>query len=173
MVVRVIRRHRVLHSKHQLYHTVYIANITLFCRDHRNIHPIKREQRRAVTVPCLFHHAFNGIVCWYLGFYSRKTRDHLGTAAMNDIRVHLLVTGRVQGVGFRYFAYSWAERLGLTGWVRNNYDGSVESEVEGDRSAVEEYITQFKLGPGWGRVTDVKVEYKPYEGLYTRFDITR
>lgn len=92
---------------------------------------------------------------------------------MNDVRAHIIVTGRVQGVGFRYFAYHWAERLGLKGWVRNNWDGSVETEVEGDRSAVEEYIVQMKLGPRWGRVTDVKVEYKPYEGTYMDFDVTR
>jgi len=92
---------------------------------------------------------------------------------MNDVRAHIVIMGRVQGVGFRYFAISWAERLGLTGFVRNNYDGSVETEVEGDRSAVEEYITQMKLGPRWSRVTDVKVEYKPYEGIYKNFDVTR
>ena len=92
---------------------------------------------------------------------------------MNDVRAHIVIMGRVQGVGFRYFAISWAERLGLTGYVRNNYDGSVETEVEGDRSAVEEYIAQMKLGPRWSRVTDVRVEYKPYEGIYQNFDVTR
>lgn len=92
---------------------------------------------------------------------------------MSDVRAHIIVRGRVQGVGFRYFAYSWAEKLGLNGWVRNNWDESVESEVEGDRSAVEEYIAQMKAGPRWGHVSDVKVEYRPYEGSYTRFDITR
>jgi len=92
---------------------------------------------------------------------------------MNDVRAHIVIMGRVQGVGFRYFAISWAERLGLTGFVRNNYDGSVETEVEGDRSAVEEYIAQMKLGPRWSRVTDVRIEYKPYEGIYKDFDVTR
>ena len=92
---------------------------------------------------------------------------------MNDIGAHLLIKGRVQGVGFRFFALSWAEKLGLTGWIKNNYDGSVESEVEGDRSAVEEYIAQMKTGPRWSYVSDVQVEYKPYEGIYPRFDVTR
>jgi len=87
---------------------------------------------------------------------------------MNDVRAHIVIMGRVQGVGFRYFAISWAE-----GFVRNNYDGSVETEVEGDRSAVEEYIAQMKLGPRWSRVTDVRIEYKPYEGIYKDFDVTR
>lgn len=92
---------------------------------------------------------------------------------MNDVCAHLIINGNVQGVGFRYFAYNWAEKLNLKGWVRNNYDDSVESEVEGDRSAVEEYISQMKIGPRWGHVSDVQVEYKPYKGLYKRFDITR
>jgi acylphosphatase len=92
---------------------------------------------------------------------------------VNDIRGRIIVRGRVQGVGYRYFAYSWAEKLGLNGWVRNNWDGSVESEVEGDRSAVEEYIAQMRVGPRWGHVSDAVVEYKPYEGSYTRFDISR
>ncbi|MFH1862377.1 MAG: acylphosphatase [bacterium] len=92
---------------------------------------------------------------------------------MNDICAHLIIEGMVQGVGFRYFAHTWAEKLGLCGWARNNWDGSVETEVEGDRSAVEEYITQMKIGPRWGHVTDVQVEYKPFEGNYKSFDITR
>jgi acylphosphatase len=92
---------------------------------------------------------------------------------MNDVRAHLIIRGMVLGVGFRYFAYSWAERLHLNGWVKNTRDGTVETEVEGDRSAVEDYIEQMKLGPRWGHVSDVNVEYKPYEGTYQSFDITR
>ncbi|MCX6640587.1 MAG: acylphosphatase [bacterium] len=92
---------------------------------------------------------------------------------MNDVCARIRVSGRVQGVGFRYFAMNWAEKLGLCGWVRNNWDGSVESEVEGDRSAVEEYINQIKIGPRWGHVSKADVEYKTYQGDYRQFDITR
>ncbi|TKJ42138.1 acylphosphatase [candidate division LCP-89 bacterium B3_LCP] len=92
---------------------------------------------------------------------------------MNDIRAHMIVQGRVQNVGFRYFAANCAERLKLTGWVRNNYDGSVETEVEGDRSAVEQFISDIKIGPRWSNISGVKVEYKPYDGIYTNFVITR
>jgi acylphosphatase len=92
---------------------------------------------------------------------------------MNDIRAHLIIRGNVQGVGFRYFAAKWASGLGLKGWVRNNWDESVESEVEGDRSAVEEFITQMKIGPHHGHVSGVEVNYEPYEGHYTSFEITR
>ncbi len=92
---------------------------------------------------------------------------------MSDIRAHIMVQGRVQGVGFRWFALNYAEKLGLFGWVRNNFNGSVESEVEGDRSAVEEYITQMKVGPRWSHVSAIDLEYKQYEGKYTHFEVTR
>jgi acylphosphatase len=92
---------------------------------------------------------------------------------MDNIRVHLIIRGLVQGVGFRWWTVQWAERLGLNGWARNKWDGSVETEVEGDRSAVEEYLKQMKVGPRGARVADVKVEFKPYQGNYKGFDITR
>ncbi len=92
---------------------------------------------------------------------------------MNDIRARLIVQGRVQGVGFRWFALSQAQKLGLFGWVRNNFDGSVETEVEGSRSAVEEYIAIIKVGPRFSNVKAVQVDYKPFEGLYTDFNVTR
>jgi acylphosphatase len=92
---------------------------------------------------------------------------------MNDVCVHIRISGRVQGVGFRYFALEWAEKLGLVGWVRNDGDGSVESEVEGSRSLVEEYIKQLNIGPRWGHVSQAQVNYKPYEGRYKQFSIKR
>ena len=92
---------------------------------------------------------------------------------MKQVCAHLILRGIVQGVGFRYFAMRWAQQLKLTGWVRNNWDGSVETEIEGNGSAVEEYIAQMKIGPRASHVTAIEVEYKPYTGKYTRFDITR
>jgi acylphosphatase len=56
------------------------------------------------------------------------------------IRKHILFYGRVQGVGFRYHATYKARLLGLTGWVRNLYDGSVEMEVQGDPSQIDELL---------------------------------
>jgi acylphosphatase len=91
---------------------------------------------------------------------------------MTSIRAHLVVRGLVQGVGFRYWAAKSAQALGLTGWVRNTGD-SVESEVEGDRSAVEEFITQLKIGPRGAEVSEVSIEYKKYEGNDKDFNITR
>ena len=73
----------------------------------------------------------------------------------DEIRVHARITGLVQGVGYRYFAYTTARRLNLTGWVRNLADGSVEIEAQGARDAVTRFLSQLKHGPRWAQVTDV------------------
>lgn len=56
------------------------------------------------------------------------------------IRKHIYFFGRVQGVGFRYYSVYKARQLGLTGWVRNLYDGSVEMEVQGEERLIDELI---------------------------------
>ena len=58
----------------------------------------------------------------------------------NKIRKHIVFYGRVQGVGFRYYSVNKARQLGLTGWVRNLYDGSVEMEVQGEEPKIDELI---------------------------------
>ena len=57
-----------------------------------------------------------------------------------EIRYHVIFYGQVQGVGFRYRAYYAAYQLGLTGWVKNLYDGSVEMEVEGEEPLIDQLI---------------------------------
>jgi acylphosphatase len=87
-------------------------------------------------------------------------------------RVHIIVEGLVQGVGFRWFVYRKAEALGLTGWVRNLYNGSVEIEAEGDRSLLEELIKEVKVGPRSARVTNLRIEWKDSKPPhYQWFDI--
>ena len=56
------------------------------------------------------------------------------------VRKHIFFYGRVQGVGFRYYAVQKAKQLGLTGWVKNLYDGSVEMEVEGQEELIDQLI---------------------------------
>jgi acylphosphatase len=70
---------------------------------------------------------------------------------------HLIIAGRVQGVGFRYSMHAAAERLGVTGWVRNRRDGTVEAVVDGAPAAVAAMIEWAKAGPPGARVTDVAV----------------
>ena len=67
-------------------------------------------------------------------------------------RYHIVVKGMVQGVGFRYFTFQWAERMGICGWVRNLSDGSVEIEAEGRKKILDEFIKKVKDGPSFGYV---------------------
>ena len=83
-----------------------------------------------------------------------------------------LVVGRVQGVGFRYYAARAARELGVCGWVRNLPDGSVETLAEGDAAAVERYLDRLRQGPTASRVDRVAVEDRREEG-HAGFEITR
>lgn len=67
-------------------------------------------------------------------------------------RVHVLVTGDVQGVGYRYTMRMVARDAGVTGWVRNRRDGSVEAEVEGSPQQVDEVLAWMAEGPPGSRV---------------------
>lgn len=69
------------------------------------------------------------------------------------IRKHVIVHGSVQGVGFRYWTRAEADRLGVTGWVRNRLDGTVEAEIEGAESAVTALETWLSHGPSMASVT--------------------
>jgi acylphosphatase len=73
-------------------------------------------------------------------------------------RVRVVVSGRVQGVFFRASCAQEASRLGLSGWVANERDGSVEAAFEGDEEAVIEMIAWCRDGPEWARVTGVDVQ---------------
>ena len=74
------------------------------------------------------------------------------------LQARLAITGRVQGVGYRDWAMAAAQRLGLSGWVRNRADGSVEALVVGDDDAVGRMIEACRRGPSLARVDAVDVE---------------
>jgi len=84
----------------------------------------------------------------------------------------MVVSGVVQGVGFRFFAVRKAKEFGLTGWVRNTFEGTVESEVEGEKGSILEYIKDLKAGPGGAKIKDVKVEWREFQNRYSDFQIT-
>ncbi len=65
---------------------------------------------------------------------------------------HIVLVGRVQGVGFRYYARQKALELNLFGWVRNKTDGSVEIEVEGDEDSIMIFMDLLKIGNSFSRV---------------------
>jgi acylphosphatase len=83
----------------------------------------------------------------------------------------ILVSGRVQGVGFRAFARRVALRCGLTGGARNLDDGRVEVEVEGPRGSIDDLVEAMKQGPPGSRVDRVDVRWRPWADRYTDFDI--
>jgi acylphosphatase len=85
-------------------------------------------------------------------------------------RVHLRVTGQVQGVFFRDSLRRLADSEGVAGWARNCSDGSVETVLEGDAASVERLVDFCRIGPGAARVDAVEVEEEPPEGL-TEFQI--
>lgn len=72
-------------------------------------------------------------------------------------RVHVIVSGDVQGVGYRYTARIHAERAGVTGWIRNRRDGTVEAEVQGTPEAVDEMLAWMAGGPPGSRVDGARV----------------
>ncbi|HLU39982.1 MAG TPA: acylphosphatase [Planctomycetota bacterium] len=88
-------------------------------------------------------------------------------------RIRARVTGRVQGVGFRYFTASAGRALGLAGFVRNEPDGSVVVEAEGPPGAIEQLLEHLRRGPGLARVAHVAVEDIPPVGDRGPFDVER
>ena len=85
---------------------------------------------------------------------------------MAAARVHLVVSGRVQGVFFRQSTADTARRLGLSGWVRNLPDGRVEAEAEGERAALEALVEWCRRGPPAARVDGLEVGWgEPRGGL--------
>jgi acylphosphatase len=79
-------------------------------------------------------------------------------------RVHLVVSGRVQGVAFRAYTVDEAHRLRVAGWVRNLPDGCVEAEAEGERTALEALVAWCRGGPPSARVEGVEVRWGAYRG---------
>ena len=90
---------------------------------------------------------------------------------MSSVGAELRVSGMVQGVGYRYFCYRKANDLGITGWVKNQPNGSVLILAEGDRSAIEAFIVELKMGPAASSVSDVNVEWLSFSGEMSEFKI--
>ncbi|AGP32891.1 MULTISPECIES: acylphosphatase [Sorangium] len=87
-------------------------------------------------------------------------------------QVQLFVRGRVQGVFFRASTQREAKRLGLTGWVKNRSDGSVEVLAEGEEDELKELIAWANRGPSAARVERVDVRWRGFSGDFFDFRIT-
>ena len=106
-----------------------------------------------------------------------ETLPPLGTAVKVTIEVnqkmqrYILISGKVQGVGFRYFTQQNATKLGVHGYAKNLPNGKVEVVAEGDKATLDEFVKILWKGPPASRVEDLKVEARPHSGEYTAFGI--
>lgn len=89
-----------------------------------------------------------------------------------EAHAHIIVSGMVQGVGFRYFVYRTASRMDLTGWVKNLPNGEVEIEVEGSKGMIESFIKELPTGNPSAVVKNIDVDWKNPTGKYSGFEIT-
>lgn len=89
-----------------------------------------------------------------------------------NVRAHVIISGKVQGVAFRYSTHDAAMRFGIAGWVKNNSDGTVEAVFEGKKENVNHLLKWCESGPGSAVVTDVSVAWEDYSGTFSRFEIT-
>ena len=99
---------------------------------------------------------------------TRFSRDTGGVGAIKARR--FLISGRVQGVGYRYFAERTAHQVGVTGWARNLDDGRVEVQANGTADRLEDFEGRLRLGPRFADVRSVEVREEAVLDLHS-FDI--
>jgi acylphosphatase len=85
--------------------------------------------------------------------------------------LHLIIKGRVQGVGFRYFTQEAAQTLKLQGWVKNLPDGSVEALAEGPKAVLEDFLKRLHQGPPLSRVESCRTNWVPPRGEWNGFEV--
>ena len=90
---------------------------------------------------------------------------------LKSVRSHIIVSGDVQGVSFRYYTKQKANSLGLKGWIRNLSSGEVEAIFEGHEDGIKEMIEWCKKGPWLSKVNNVKVKFSDYKGEFENFEI--
>jgi len=88
-----------------------------------------------------------------------------------EVRAEIVVSGLVQGVGYRYFVVRESKKLGLKGYTKNLYTGEVLTVVEGERSIVEELIKKLKVGPMHASVKSCKVNWLEPKNEFTDFEV--
>ncbi len=90
---------------------------------------------------------------------------------MSKIRKHLIIEGRVQGVWFRESTRRQAVRLGVSGWVKNRPEGTVEALLEGPEDAVLRLVAWCGRGPSAASVTGIRETEEPWRGEFSSFDV--
>ena len=90
---------------------------------------------------------------------------------MGITRYHFLIEGRVQGVGYRMSAQIAAQKIGITGWVRNLRSGQVEMVAEAEPAQLEQLLEWAWQGPNFAQITDISLEKITATGEFTQFEI--
>ena len=90
---------------------------------------------------------------------------------MDAKRINAIVSGRVHGVGFRYFVLRAADKLGVTGWVRNLSSGDVQVVAQGSAKVLEELLLQLRQGPRAAYVQNVSVEWEAPDPNLDSFEL--
>jgi acylphosphatase len=98
--------------------------------------------------------------------------DLASRTKMANIRAHVFISGRVQGVFFRDKTQQLATSRGVNGWIRNLPDGRVEAVFEGEKEAVETLLAFCRKGPRDAQVADAEVKYEPFKGEFQSFEVT-
>lgn len=88
-----------------------------------------------------------------------------------NVRAHIFISGKVQGVFFRAKAMQEAVRLGVNGWVRNLLDGRVEAVFEGEKEAVDAAVDFCRKGPRGAVVTNLELNWEPFSGEFKNFRV--
>jgi len=87
------------------------------------------------------------------------------------VRAHIKLSGRVQGVAFRYYARDIAHKLRVGGWIRNLENGDVESVIEGKKVSVQQMIAWCKKGPSLAVVENIEIDWQTYTGEFSEYYI--
>ena len=90
---------------------------------------------------------------------------------MDKKRYQVIVSGIVQGVGFRYATLKKANELGITGWIKNRIDGKVETVIEGENDSLKQMLSWLKKGPSQANITDTEVQELIYKDEYDSFKL--
>ncbi|MEW6717250.1 MAG: acylphosphatase [Chloroflexota bacterium] len=88
-----------------------------------------------------------------------------------NVRLHAIISGHVQGVNFRFYTRQEADRLGVVGWVRNRWDGTVEVLAEGEKQFLVQFLGWLQHGPPAARVTDLKPTWSEATGEFSSFNV--
>jgi acylphosphatase len=86
-------------------------------------------------------------------------------------RIHVWVSGVVQGVGFRFFTIRKARELEISGWVKNTHDGKVEIVAEGEEWQLKDFTESVKVGPSHSSVRGIEVKEEGYQNEFKEFEV--